>query len=69
MRSAAELAVLTRAFERARADFTANPDAATGLLKTGAAGARRRRLDPATLAAMTSVASTMLCLDETITKE
>jgi hypothetical protein len=26
-------------------------------------------MDPATLAAMTSVASTMLCLDETITKE
>jgi hypothetical protein len=66
--SAAELAVLTRTFERNRADFIANPTAATGLLKTGATAADPK-IDPAVLAAMTNVASTMLCLDETVTKE
>jgi hypothetical protein len=66
--SAAELAVLTRAFERHRADFVANPAAANGLLKTGATAADPK-IDPAVLAAMTGVASTMLCLDETVTKE
>ncbi len=65
----AELDVLVRAFERARADFAANPDAAAGLLKTGVAAPDQARLDAAVLAAMTNVASTMLCLDETITKE
>jgi hypothetical protein len=67
--SAAELAVLSRAFERGRTDFTANPKATTGLLKTGEASPTPPALDPAALAAMTNVASTMLCLDETITKE
>ena len=66
--SPAELAVLTRAFERTRADFTANPAAATGLLKTGVA-ISDLKIDPSVLAAMTNVASTMLCLDETVTKE
>jgi hypothetical protein len=66
--SPAELAVLTRTFERNRADCLANPAAALGLLKTGAAAADPK-IDPAILAAMTSVASTMLCLDETVTKE
>ena len=67
--SAAELAVLTRAFERARADFAANPQATTGLLKTGDASLAEKTIDPAVLAAMTNVASTILCLDETVTKE
>ncbi|MCX6854717.1 MAG: DUF1553 domain-containing protein [Verrucomicrobia bacterium] len=66
--SAAELAVLTRAYERAHADFAAHPEAATGLLKTGIATADAK-ISPATLAAMTSVASTLLCLDEAVTKE
>ena len=66
--STAELAVLTRAFERTRADFTKDPKATTGLLKTGAA-TPDAKIDPAVIAAMTSVASTMLCLDETVTKE
>ena len=65
----AELAVLTRAFERARAVFTANANAATGLLTTGEATPAQQSLDPAVLAAMTNVASTLLCLDETVTKE
>jgi hypothetical protein len=65
----AEVVVLTRAFERARTQFTANADAATGLLKTGEPAPAQQTLDPAVLAAMTNVASTLLCLDETITKE
>lgn len=65
----AETAVLTRAFERARADFATHPDAVSGLLTTGVASPAQQTLDPAILAAMTNVASTMLCLDETITKE
>ena len=67
--TAAELAVLTRAYERNRADFTANPNAAAGLLKIGAASVSDTAIDPASLAAMTSIASTLLCLDETLTKE
>ena len=67
--SAAELTVLARAFERARADFAANPQAATGLLKTGDPSLAEKTIDPAVLAAMTNVASTILCLDETVTKE
>lgn len=67
--NSAEIAVLTRAFERARAEFTANANTATGLLKTGVAAPAQETLDPAVLAAMTNVASTLLCLDETITKE
>ncbi len=64
-----ELAVLTRAFERNRADFAANPNAAVGLLKTGTSTPTDTALEPAALAAMTGVASTLLCLDETVTKE
>jgi hypothetical protein len=64
----AELAILTRAFERNRTAFAARPEAAAGLLKTGVPVADKN-LDPAVLAAMTGVASTMLCLDETVTKE
>jgi hypothetical protein len=64
-----ESAVLTRAFERARTEFTVNPDSATGLLNIGEAVADQPSFDPAVLAAMTRVASTLLCLDETITKE
>jgi len=64
-----ETAVLTRSFERARADFAKHPDATTGLLTTGVVSPAQQTLDPAILAAMTNVASTMLCLDETITKE
>lgn len=64
-----EVAVLARAYERARADFEVHPDAAAGLLETGEAIPDQKKFNPAVLAAMTNVASTMLCLDETITKE
>ncbi len=67
--SKAELGVLTRAFERTRADFAADPKATAGLLKTGAAVVDEKNVDPVVVAAMTSVASTLLCLDETVTKE
>ncbi|MFO1044083.1 MAG: DUF1553 domain-containing protein [Planctomycetaceae bacterium] len=65
----AELAVLKRAFERDRADFAANPSGANGLLKAGALSMEQKQIPPEVLAAMTNVASTLLCLDETITKE
>jgi hypothetical protein len=65
----AEIAVLTRAFERARTQFAANANAATGLLNTGEPVPAQQTLDPTVLAAMTNVASTLLCLDETITKQ
>jgi hypothetical protein len=67
--SAAELAVLTRAYDRAHTDFTKDPKGTTGLLKTGDASLAEKTVDPAVLAAMTNVASTILCLDETVTKE
>lgn len=66
--SPAETAVLRRSFERNRDEFTRRPEATTGLLKAGASpvDAKHGRAD---LAAMAVVAGTMLCLDETITKE
>jgi hypothetical protein len=67
--NAQELAVLTKAFERNRADFAKEPAATTGLLQTGETGSNKPKTDPAVLAAMTGIASTLLCLDETITKE
>lgn len=64
----AELTVLTAAYQRALADFRADQLAATGLLKVGEA-TTDPQLDPAELAALTTVASTILNLDETVTKE
>ena len=66
--SPAETAVLRRSFERNRKEFANRPEAAVGLLKAGASPVAGK-FDPAELAAMTVVAGTMLCLDETITKE
>ena len=64
----AELAILVRAHERSLQSFTAEPGAATELLKVGtspvAAGT-----DPVALAAMTTVATTILNLDEAVTRE
>lgn len=65
---AAELAVLTRAYERALREFHADAGGAKELLQVG----EQRydaRLDTAELAALTTVASTLLCMDEFITKE
>ena len=62
-----ELAVLRRAHERAAADFAADPAAAKALLAVGRKPADAG-LDPVELAAYATVASTILNLDETVTK-
>lgn len=65
---AAELAVLEAAYKRAFADFQSDGEAAKRFLTVGDAGIDAN-LDQAELAAFTSVASTLLCLDETVTKQ
>lgn len=66
--SSAELAVLRAAYERAHADFVKDKEAAKALLAVGEAGIDAK-LETSELAAFTTVASTMLNLDEVITKE
>jgi len=63
-----ELQVLTAAVERSIQDFTKDPEAAKQLLSLGEAKSDDK-LPPAELAAYTTVASTLINLDETITKE
>jgi hypothetical protein len=63
----AEMTILKRAHQRALADFQADPKAAKALLAVGTKAANPK-YDPAELAAFTSVASTILCMDETVTK-
>ena len=63
----AEMTILERAHQRALADFRAAPEAAKALLAVGTKPADPK-YDSAELAAFTSVASTILCMDETITK-
>ena len=63
-----ELAVLRSSYERARSDFAKDPEAAKALLAVGEAGLDAS-LNTAELAAFTTVASTLLNLDEAITKE
>jgi hypothetical protein len=63
-----ELQVLTAAVERSIRDFTKDPGAAKQLLSFGEAKTDDK-LSPAELAAYTTVASTLINLDETITKE
>ncbi|MEQ1861938.1 MAG: PSD1 and planctomycete cytochrome C domain-containing protein [Chthoniobacteraceae bacterium] len=64
----AELAVLTAAYVRALGEFRSDAAGTSGLLKVGEA-TTDTRLDAAQLAALTTVASTILNLDETVTKE
>jgi hypothetical protein len=64
----AELAILRAAYERARADFENDAAAAKALLAVGEAKSEAPT-NPAELAAFTSVASTLLNLDEAFTKE
>ena len=64
----AELAVLRASYERSLADFGKDTEAAKSLLTVGDTAADAT-MNPAQLAALTSVASTLLNLDETITKE
>ncbi|MSU73346.1 MAG: DUF1553 domain-containing protein [Opitutus sp.] len=63
----AETAALTRLWDRFRADYAANPATAERLLRVGASAADAS-VPPAELAAATAVASALLSLDETITK-
>jgi hypothetical protein len=63
-----ELQVLTAAVERSIKDFTKDPEAAKQLLTLGEAK-KDDKLPPAELAAYTTVASTLINLDETIMKE
>ena len=65
---AAELSVLRAAYDRARADFENDRDAAKALLAVGEA-TTDAKLNPVELATFTAVASTMLNLDEVVTKE
>ncbi|MBC7369460.1 MAG: DUF1553 domain-containing protein [Undibacterium sp.] len=62
-----ETAVLTNTLARLRADFTANGSDAYAFVKTGASP-MDAQLPPAELAATTAIASMILSLDETITK-
>lgn len=63
-----ELKVLTAAVERSIKDFTKDAEAAKQLLTFGEAKTDDK-LSPAELTAYTTVASTLINLDETITKE
>jgi hypothetical protein len=60
--------ILARAFDRFAAEFRADAKSAAALLKTGDSPVRPG-LDPAELAAYTSVASLLLNMDEAITRE
>jgi hypothetical protein len=63
----AEMTILERAHQRALADFRADPEAAKALLAVGTKPADPK-YDAAELAALASVAGTILCMDETVTK-
>jgi hypothetical protein len=63
----AEQAILERAHQRALADFKADPEAAKALLAVGTKQVDGTD-DPAELAALATVAGTILCMDETVTK-
>jgi hypothetical protein len=64
----AEMAILKAALERALREFQSDPAGAASLLKVGEA-ATDATLNVAELAAFTTLASTLLNLDETVTKE
>ena len=65
--TAKEIGVLRRMLERQIAVFRHDPEAALKLLAVGESP-RNEKLDPAELAAWTTVASVILNLDETVTK-
>jgi hypothetical protein len=62
-----ELTVLKRAFERTRQEFASDPASAKQLLAVGEAR-HDANLDPIELATWTTIGSTLLCMDEVITK-
>ena len=63
-----EIQILKISLERNLAEYKADPAGAAGLIKVGEASTNAT-LDVSELAAYTSLASTMLNLDETVTKE
>ena len=63
-----ELRVLAASVERSLKDFTQDPEAAKALLTVGEAKTADQP-SPAELAAYTMAASTLMNLDETLTKE
>lgn len=63
-----ELDILRASLERLRREYRADPDQATRLLAHGAAP-RAQGIDPVEHAAYTALASTLLNLDETLSKE
>ncbi len=65
---AAELAILSRAYSRFVEDFRKDSEATDGLVSVGVS-TTNPQIEQAHLAAMTAVASTILNLDETVTKE
>jgi hypothetical protein len=66
--SASELATLTKGYERRLKRYQSDPESAKNLTLQGDSKADPA-IDPPTLAAMTTTASVLLNLDETITKE
>ena len=65
---AREIKVLTAALQRALQDFKRDPDAAAQLLEVGETK-NSTSIPAAELAAFTTIASTLMNLDEAITKE
>lgn len=65
---AAERVILRNGLDRARAAYRADPAGASDLLRVGASPVDPA-IDPAELAAYTLLASTLLNLDETVTRE
>jgi hypothetical protein len=63
-----ERIILQEIYQRQKAIYTANPESAVQLLEVGESP-RNMSLDTATHAALAMVASTILNLDETITRE
>ena len=63
-----ELTILTAAYDRSAREFQADPAGTAALLAVGAFPADAK-LAPAQLAALTNVASILMNLDETVTKE
>ena len=63
-----ELAVLQHAFVQARADFARDPASAAAFLSVGESHSDAS-LEPVEFAAYANVASTLLCLDETVTRQ
>jgi hypothetical protein len=63
-----ELAILERSYQQAFEEFSAHPERAEALLRVGER-AYNKAFNRTELAALTTVANTLLCMDETVTKQ